>query len=76
MHTSGDAACGRDGGAPELCVRHSLRNSKIKETRRHVNERILPSAIEIRGLAVSHREIDYADQSKQYFKYHAFEFPV
>jgi hypothetical protein len=53
MHTSADAACGRDdGGAPELCVRHSLRNTKVMETSPHVNERILPSIIKILLLAV------------------------
>jgi hypothetical protein len=46
MHTSGDAACGRDDdGAPELFVCHSLRNTKVKETCPDVNESILRSAL-------------------------------
>jgi hypothetical protein len=50
MHTSGGAACGRDDdGAPELGVSHSLRNTKVKETRSHVNESILRSAQTVLG---------------------------
>jgi hypothetical protein len=48
MHTSAGAAYGRDdGGAPELRVCHSLQNMKLMETRPHVNEMILTSAIEM-----------------------------
>jgi hypothetical protein len=39
MHTSAGAAWSRDdGGAAALFVCHSLRNTKVKETRPHVNE--------------------------------------
>src|ERR1700681_1910567 len=49
MHTSGGAACSRDddgGGAPELRVCRTFRNTKVMESRPHVNEMIHPSAME------------------------------
>jgi hypothetical protein len=46
------------------------------ETSPHVNERILPSMIKIPLSGGLTPEINCADQLEQYFKFHAFEFPV
>jgi hypothetical protein len=64
MHTSAGAACGRDddADAPELSMCRSSRNSKVKESARHVNRRILAglaeppvkaSLMKLRGLALN-----------------------
>ncbi len=66
MHTSAGAACGRDDDDDprDLCACSPLRNTKIKETRRQVNEdsSVVEAVRQVLGREQSrlHQRIDVA----------------